>query len=157
MVPQQRTRCNPRGGQNQRTNNETLKTWIPKIERIDDLLDANVDAKQKVYDQLHAIRVAYQTPATIRLKNNAPAEALSNTFEDALVFNNIELFSTLPGAGAVKKFRDAIFNSQDTAVLGNAMFDVLKTAKKAEFALDVIDSNDFDKIKTPIYIAEGLA
>jgi hypothetical protein len=62
----------------------------------------------------------------------------------------------LDGTGLVRKFKDAIKNSANLTALGNAMFDELKTGKKAEFALDVIDAPDFDSLNIPTYITQGL-
>jgi hypothetical protein len=86
----------------------------------------------------------------------APSEVLPNTFEDTLVFENLAFFSTLKGTGLVRKFNDAIKDSADLAALGKAMFDELKTGKKAELALDIIDAPDFESLNIPTYITQGL-
>lgn len=146
----------PARGQKQKTNNTTLTEWLPKIEEIDALLDAKLETKEIVGDKLFAVRVAYQSPIVAQPVGGAAVEALANTFEDALVFENIDFFSKLKGHGLVSKFNAAIKEHKDVAGLGKAMFENLRNGKKAEFALDVIDAEGFDTLKVPTYIAEGL-
>ena len=57
----------------------------------------------------------------------------------------------------MKKFRDAIKDEADIPTIGEKLFEALKQGKKAEFALDVISAEDFETLKVPTYIAEGLA
>ena len=42
------------------------------------------------------------------------------------------------------------------AAIGERMYRALRSGKKAEFALDVIETKKFDDIVVPRYIAEGL-
>ncbi len=147
----------PARGKNQVTNNATLEKWVPKCSKIDDLLDLTADKKVCSDDgNLFAVRAAYQIPVIASRDGGALSEVLPNTFEDALVFENLSFFSKLDGTGLVRKFKDAINGSADLAALGKAMFDELKTGKKAEFALDVIDAPDFESLNIPTYITQGL-
>lgn len=139
------------------TSNTTLKQWIPKIEDVDGLLAAPDDKKIVEGDQLFAVRVAYQTPVGIpNAAGTATEEALPSTFEDALVFENLVFFSKLEGNGLVKKFAAAINSQKGATGIGEALFTALDDGKKAEFALDVIWSNDFNNVRCPKYIDEGL-
>lgn len=152
----------PRRNEGMVTRNEVLKTWIPKKESIDELLDLDPNEKIKYDDQdrLFSVRVAYQCPVNILLpKTSDKSEALSNTFEDALVFENLDLFATLGGfVGLTKKFSKAIAEKSTVEELGKAMFDALKSGKKAEFALDVLFLlSDQALLKVPTYIHEGLS
>jgi len=149
----------PQKGADQTTNNDTLKTWVPKLPNVDALMDADEKAKisENSDDQLFAVRAAYQTPVQVQLFGALKTEtAQPYTFEDALALENIEFFAKLEGGGLVRKFREAILKGGDTRTVGKDMFDALRNGKKAEFALEVIDAKDFDKIKVPSYIAEGL-
>ena len=146
----------PERGKGQITNNTTLRTVAPKVEAIDDLLDMSAEKKIVVYDPLFSVRVAYQCPVKVTLDGKTNLEALSNTFEDALVFENITIFSKLDGPGLVKKFKDAIAAHKDPTTLGKSMFDSLKTGKKAEFALALLDLEDPSALAVPAYIHEGL-
>jgi hypothetical protein len=83
-------------------------------------------------------------------------EALPSTFEDALVFENTEVFSKLEGSGLVKKFRNALVENNDASITAVSLFEALREGNKAEFALDVLLSEEFSKLKCPSYIAEGL-
>ena len=149
----------PARGANQKTNNATLKSWVPRIEDVDALMDAHAAGKilRLEGDPLFAVRVAYQTPLKVITPGSAEAEpAYPYTFEDALVFENLALFSALNGTGLVRKFRDAITAGGGTTAIGKSMYDTLRNGKKAEFALDVLEVEHFDKIVVPGYIAEGL-
>lgn len=149
----------PAKGVGQKTNNATLKSWVPGTDDVDTLLDAPVASKilSQTEDPLFAVRVAYQTPLTVTLPGIDASEiALPYTFEDALVFENLAFFAALKGTGLVRKFSDAIKAGGGTAKIGEQMYLALKNGKKAEFALDVIEAEGFNNLVVPRYIAEGL-
>ncbi|TIT21369.1 MAG: ATP-dependent endonuclease [Mesorhizobium sp.] len=147
----------PKLGDGQTTNNDTLKSWWPKKLTVDELLDPSVPKVLK-HDQLYEVRVAYQLPVEIiwPATATAPQTALPYTFEDALVFQNLQYFSSLAGPGLVKKFRDAIAVHTDVDAMGLAFFTALRTGTKAEFALNILGAEDLKDIAIPTYIAEGL-
>lgn len=144
-------------GANQQTNNNVLKSWAPILAAVDDLLAATPEQKIRDGDQLFAVRVAYQLPISVS-KNDSEEmeEALPSTFEDALVFENTEFFSTLDGHGLVKKFRNVLNEKHGASATAASMFDALRGGNKAEFSLDVLLSEKFNELKCPVYIAEGL-
>jgi predicted ATP-dependent endonuclease of OLD family len=148
----------PKRGAGQKTNNDTLRTWAPGLENIDELLDAT--AIQKICSDdghLFAVRAAYQMPR--KLIFGAPpseAEALPYTFEDALVFENAQFFTALAGTGLVAKFRTALQNETTVTGLGEKFFTALRNGVKAEFVLDLIDADDFETLAPPSYIKEAL-
>lgn len=149
----------PAKGADQKTNNATLKTWVPGVEDVDTLMDADAAAKtlQVDNDPLFAVRVAYQTPLAVTIPGSAKQEvAYPYTFEDALVFENLTFFSGLKGTGLVGKFRGAITAGGGATRIGESMYEALKKGKKAEFALDVLEVENFDDIVVPGYIADGL-
>lgn len=84
------------------------------------------------------------------------AEALSYTLEDAIVMENLDLFETLPGTGLVAKFRTAIVNSANLDALSGALKTALEGGGKAEFALDLLETEDPVSLKPPAYIKDGL-
>ena len=144
-------------GSGQRTNNNVLKTWAPEVEGVDELLAATPEQKTREGDQLFAARVAYQLPISVTTDSGKEQEeALPSTFEDALVFENMDFFSKLEGHGLVHKFRDAINKHADAAATAAAIFEALRSGNKAEFSLDVLLSNEFSTLKCPAYITEGL-
>lgn len=149
----------PAKGAGQKTDNATLKTWVPATDDIDALMDASAATKTlgEVDDPLFAVRVAYQVPVSITPPGGTAMEtAYPYTFEDAFVFENLDFFSKFAGNGLVCKFRDAINAGGGVTTIGNRMYLDLKSGKKAEFALDVIEAEAFDDLTVPRYIAEGL-
>lgn len=147
----------PARGKGQRTANATLRFWAPKRTEVDELLDLADADKVREFDQQFSVRVAYQCPVKITIGGKDNVEALPSTFEDALVFENLKLFSTLDGKGLIKEFRDAIKAHGDAASLGQALFESLRTGKKkAEFALDLLQLNETDELRLPSYISQGL-
>ncbi|MGR3701316.1 MAG: AAA family ATPase [Paracoccaceae bacterium] len=154
---QKREAAQPKIGEQQVTNNDTLKRWCPQKSTVDELLGGFVD-KVILHDALYGVRVAYQTPIKVVWPADGTVEqtALPYTFEDALVFENLAFFSKLDGTGLVKKFNKAIAQSNDVAEIGKELFEALRAGTKAEFALNVLGAEGFEKLKTPDYIAEGL-
>ncbi|RWD69071.1 AAA family ATPase [Mesorhizobium sp.] len=147
----------PKVGENQVTNNDTLKSWWPQKTKIDELLDPDVN---KVLKQtaLHEVRVAYQTPIEVVWPEGTSTQtAIPYTFEDALAFTNMKFFSELDGIGLVAKFREAIANSANVGETGTKFFQALRKGVKAEFALNVLGAEGFEKLAVPSYIADGLA
>ncbi len=143
----------PSRGKGFKTGNDTLKTWIPKKDLLDEVLDAT--ASEKCSSDL-SIRVAYQFPLKIQFNGNK-VEAIPYTFEDALVFENLTLFNTTSGTGLIKKLREAILNTTSSIeVASKEMFDAIDKGDKAKFALDVMYSIDPVELKVPGYIDEGL-
>lgn len=147
----------PQPGVNQVTNNTTLKDWVPKESDVDTLFDVNIARKIEKHDQLFEVRVAYQVPLRV-MRPGAEVEEMAYpyTFEDALAFENLDFFSTLQGYGLVKEFREAITSQPNVSEIGRKMFDALKKGKKAEFALEIIAAEQFEKLAVPRYIREGL-
>ncbi|SCX31845.1 AAA family ATPase [Agrobacterium rosae] len=149
----------PAKGAGQKTNNATLKTWVPRLDDVDDLMraDCGVKTLREDSDPLFAVRAAYQIPLGVTSPGIVgPEVAYPYTFEDALVFENLSFFSEFAGTGLVRKFRDAITDGGGAAAIGERMYLALKSGKKAEFALDVMEVENFDDIIVPSYIAEGL-
>jgi predicted ATP-dependent endonuclease of OLD family len=149
----------PKRSQGYRARNATLKTWTPGEESLDALLDMPEDKKVAVHDGGFVVRAAYQHPVMISYKPKTAGEkveAIANTFEDALVFENLDVFKGLTGFGLIAKFRDAIADAVDVEDLGARMFAALKDGEKAAFALDMLDLESTDKLKVPTYIHNGL-
>lgn len=142
----------PKRDQKYRSGNDTLKTWIPCKEKLDDLLKATDEEKVSTDS---TVRVAYQCAIKI-LFDDKEQEVLPYTFEDALVLTNVKLFKKVTNAnGLLKKMVDAL-NSKSLDDASLAMFDALENGKKAEMALDILYKEDPTKIDPPQYIANGL-
>lgn len=147
-------KCQPELNKGYKTNNDTLKSWHPKIEHLDELLNLNFDDKVK---KDLPIRVAYQKAIEIE-SGSETTTIYPYTFEDTLVIENKEIFKTIVSStGLLKKMVDAS-KKEDIKELAKEAYAIIndKQAKKAEFALDVLYFEDPEKIKTPTYIKEGL-
>jgi len=139
------------------SRNETLKSWIPELEKLDDLLDAN-PTKLAVFDaDGSGVRTAYQQPVSILFKSKEPAEAIANTFEDALLYENIARFEALTtGTGLLQRFRASLDQAKDLVDLATRVGDDLSTGGKAEFAMDLLYLEKIDEFVLPGYIDQGL-
>ena len=146
----------PKRSAGQKSRNETLKTWIPKEESLDALLDMKSEQKVFIDASGYSIRVAYQKPIDMVFKTAAASEALANTFEDALVYENPVLFASLEGHGLVSRFAKALTDSADLNALASEVTNALADGVKAEFALDLLYSEEIQDLKVPAYIDEGL-
>lgn len=148
--PVNKSKCQTELGRNLITNNDTLKSWHPKKSNLDDLLE--IPSEDKIKNN-HPVRVAYQVKTVLDGEDVYPY-----TFEDALVLENKEIFKDITAtAGLLKKMVEAskILNIQDSV---KSAYDAINAngVKKAEFALDILFYEDPEKIKVPVYIAEGL-
>ncbi|MDO8771753.1 MAG: AAA family ATPase [Burkholderiaceae bacterium] len=148
----------PERGKAQKSGNTALRTWCPKEENVDGLLDLATEKKIITIDELFSLRVAYQVPVKITFdKGKTFQEALPSTFEDALAFENLDFFKALAGIGMVAKFREAANSRTSVKDLSSDFFLALESGSKAAFSLDVIWSDKFSDVKCPAYIAEGLS
>jgi predicted ATP-dependent endonuclease of OLD family len=147
-------KCQPELGKNYKTNNNTLKSWHPQKELLDELLKLAPNDKIK---KDFPIRVAYQK--AIEYDNGGNKIAVyPYTFEDALVIENKESFKGIKDATSLLKKMVEASKKDDLKELAEETYTIIndKQAKKAEFALDVLYFEDPKKIKTPSYIKEGL-
>lgn len=138
-----------------KTDNDTLIKWHPQKELLNDLLNLSSEEKIKIYNKGFSIRCCYQIPQNITFKGTT-GEILTNTFEDALLIENLSLFENLEGTGLIKKFKSAVNNSSDIKSLKQVVFESIKDADKAKFALDLLFLKPPDAINVPTYISEGL-
>jgi hypothetical protein len=83
-------------------------------------------------------------------------EALAYTFEDALFYRNIGFFDGRAGTGLAGKFRRNLVDAVDLGDLAVKVRESIRGADKAEFALDMLYSEDIDKLQVPAYIENGL-
>ena len=136
------------------TGNDTLKKWLPAIAGLDELLELDNGKKESATSP---IRVAYQTPLKIK-ENGIDVEVYPYTFEDSLVMENKNIFKELAkGKGLLKKMIDA---SKEVDIKKSAkdMYEIIadKSAKKAEFALELFYFEEPNILTAPGYIQEGL-
>jgi predicted ATP-dependent endonuclease of OLD family len=146
----------PVRGQALQTRNHTVKTWVPKEETLDLLLDMKPDLLALLDPSGVGVRVAYQQPINASFGTDKDGEAIANTFEDALVYRNIDFFKTLEGVGLAKKFRDALNTAVNLEDLASKLNEYLAKGDKAELAMTLLESKDLKELALPDYIDSGL-
>jgi predicted ATP-dependent endonuclease of OLD family len=143
-------KCQPKLGIRQITNNDTLKTWNPKLTEVDELIKLKFDGKLLTD---YPIRVAYQSEIDL-----SGVKVYPYTFEDALVLENIEKFKSITAtSGLLKKMVQAT-KEVDVNNVAQQTYEAVNSdsVKKAEFALDVLYFEEPKELKVPTYIKEGL-
>ncbi|CAM5652656.1 hypothetical protein MAUB1S_11324 [Mycolicibacterium aubagnense] len=146
---------NPALGKALEARNETLREWTPKKKLVDDLIDLKEHDKALIYPNGYSVRAAYQTGTKVKVGANEE-ELLANTFEDALLYRNLEFFKNRSATGLAGAFKRAIVESTSTAELAKKVGEEIRSGNKAEFALELLFSEDVEKLKIPNYIEEGL-
>jgi predicted ATP-dependent endonuclease of OLD family len=147
----------PELGKEQRTANSVLKEWHPKKELIDELLALPPEGHASDIGDDYELYVAYQKPIRIPINNEEERLAIPRTFEDALILENLPVVDMLEGSSTSAKVRAMMEHEHLSGVdLEDELFDLLKTAEKAAFALDCLMLYDPLALKPPSYIAAGL-
>lgn len=136
-----------------KTNNATLKTWMPQKDEIDELIDIKPEEKKSKDKK---IMVCYQTPINICTSENEALEILPYTFEDSLIYTNLSFFKGLTTTiGLTKKIIDAT-NNPNLNETQEQIFEELKSMRKAEVAINLLYLDNVETLLTPAYIQEGL-
>lgn len=145
-------------GKGYKSGNPSVKDWLAGKEMIDDLLA--LDVKGKTVDN---VRIAYQTPIKVKWDKSKEGftEICPYTFEDALVFTNLELFrqEELKKMGAITTIANLLKKSTSAENLQEMIFEKLekKTGfQKADFANSLLYKDDFSELTAPAYIQDGL-
>jgi predicted ATP-dependent endonuclease of OLD family len=130
------------------TSNAMLKSWLPSITPITDLLTAT--AAQKLAPPPGEIRVAYQTCETVTADDDTRVLA-GRTFEDAFALRNLDLVRS-DAADAV----GMRLNKESLEDLVAELFELIRDDfDKTKFAVGML-TVDEALWETPTYIAEGL-
>ena len=145
-------------GKDYKTGNLSIKSWLPQKERIDDLLA--LDEKEKIIGN---VRIAFQTAINVKWDKNQDdmTEICPYTFEDALIFTNLELFRQkgLKKMGSITTISNLLRHSNSADELHNKIFAKLEGKngfQKADFAVSLLYKDDFVDLVAPVYIQEGL-
>jgi predicted ATP-dependent endonuclease of OLD family len=168
VIPTQKTRkdgvptttlnaAKPQKGLGQKTANPVLKSWHPKLELIDQLLALAHDNHITPLGDDCNLFVAYQKG--IELNPGTPEASLfiPRTFEDALIYENKVAIGGMAESSLGSKVGEIIAEGLDDDALADALFELLKSAEKAAFALDCLMVENPKLIKPPTYIREGLS
>lgn len=145
-------------GKGYKTGNTSIKSWLLGKEQIDDLLA--LDGKEKLVSN---VRIAFQTPVSVKWDKNKDdvTEVCPYTFEDALIFTNLELFRQkgLKKMGTITTIANMLKHSNSADELQNEIFKKLESKsgfQKADFAISLLYKDDFVDLVAPQYIQEGL-
>ncbi|MBR5630009.1 MAG: AAA family ATPase [Bacteroidales bacterium] len=145
-------------GKGFKTGNPSVKNWLPGKELIDDLLALDENAKT-----VDNVRIAFQTPERVRWDKDKDEETeiCPYTFEDALIMANLELFRQkgLKKMGEVTSIANLLSTSDNAMNLQEKIFEKLESKsgfQKADFAISLLYKEDFEDLKAPKYIQEGL-
>ena len=145
-------------GNGYKTGNPSIKSWLSGKEQIDDLLA--LDEKEKLVNN---VRISFQTPVNVKWDKNKDelTEVCPYTFEDALIFTNLELFRRegLKKMGAITTIANLLKHSNSANELQNKIFKKLESKsgfQKADFAISLLYKDDFVDLVAPVYIQEGL-
>lgn len=145
-------------GKGYKTGNPSVKNWLPGKALIDDLMA--LDGKEKTVDN---VRIAFQTPISVKWNKEKEeyTEICPYTFEDALIFTNLELFRQdgLKKMGTITTIANLLKKNTSAVDLQKAIFSKLESKgsfKKADFAISLLYKKDFYEITAPAYIQEGL-
>lgn len=130
-------------GNGYKTGNPSIKSWLSGKEQIDDLLA--LDEKEKLVNNVR----------------DELTEVCPYTFEDALIFTNLELFRRegLKKMGAITTIANLLKHSNSANELQNKIFKKLESKsgfQKADFAISLLYKDDFVDLVAPVYIQEGL-
>ncbi len=145
---------------NATTSNQTLKEWIPKLEKVSDLLAAKPD--QLIIEPTEAllapIRVAYQTKEKAVWGSGAEKEEESiagRTLEEAFAYQNLSWTQQDAAADAGLKIKNC--DQLDLRGLLEAINKKVASSnfKKTNFALGLIANKDEGWV-VPTYISDGL-
>lgn len=142
--------CFPQKNSGQKTSNDTLKTWHPKKEALDALMNLP-QTEHATTSQGAPLYVAYQKPTQISEK-----EILSRTFEDALILANFEheYFQKK------NKLRNAKADFEsETKPLSESLYNYVQGLKKGDFAfscLFYLAGKEAKSFHPPTYIHDGL-
>lgn len=142
--------CSPKKKSQQKTNNDTLKSWHPKLEMLDELLELPI-TKNATTSQGAPLYIAYQKPTLI-----SGDEILSRTFEDALILANFEddYFQGKKAIAAAK-----IAHEDGSKLLSESLYCYVKSLSKGNFAFDCLfhlAENQAFSFNPPEYMSEGL-
>lgn len=145
-------------GKGYKTGNPSIRNWLPDKELIDDLI--TLDGNSKTVDN---VRIAFQTPIKINWtkEKDEYTEICPYTFEDALIFSNLELFRQdgLKKMGTITTIANLLQKNHSAEDLQKSIFEKLESKggfQKADFANSLLYKEDFCEMNAPAYIQEGL-
>jgi predicted ATP-dependent endonuclease of OLD family len=145
----------PQKKSDQITANSVLKGWHPRITDMDKLLSLNDDRHE--YSGCNGeLYVAFQKEIQRDIDGK---KLVPRTFEEALIFENSEELKDIIGNGTTAKVRKLVSEEMEDEDLASAIFTLVQSAAKGDFALDCLMLERESKsvaLASPTYIAKGL-
>lgn len=115
-------------GKGYKTSNPSIKNWLPEKEKIDDLLV--LDEKEKIIGN---VKIAFQTSINVKWDKDTKdlVEICPYTFEDALIFTNLELFRQdgLKKMGGITTISNLLRKSDSANELQQCIFEKLESCR----------------------------
>jgi predicted ATP-dependent endonuclease of OLD family len=146
----------PQIGSGQKTSNEVLKTWHPAIEDLDALMQLQPSGHERRIDGQPVLYVSFQKPIGAETAG-VMTTIIPRTFEDAFVFANQAIVESMGEEPLTKKIAALVAQFKDQPeVLADELFELLKKAEKAAFALDILMHDPPKDVVPPPYITDGL-
>jgi predicted ATP-dependent endonuclease of OLD family len=145
----------PALGKGLEARNETLRNWVPKQTAVDALMKLEEKDKALAYPNGYSVRAAYQTGSELKI-GGTDVNVHANTFEDALFYRNFEFFKGRKAKGLAGKFQEIADDVKDAGDLAAKVDEAIGDGDKAEFALELLFSDDVEKLNIPAYIEHGL-
>lgn len=150
-------KAKPKFGANQVTTNPTLKTWHPKLTKIDDLISIDESRHYTSVENEYDLYVAYQKAVSDPTNNEDGTKLIPRTFEDALVYANFFALKDISGSLTTNKIAKLIKDELSGNELEAELFEIVDKAEKAAFAIDcLVNIVDDSALSPPPYIAAGL-
>jgi predicted ATP-dependent endonuclease of OLD family len=143
-------------GANQKSANQVLKEWHPAKENIDDLMALTPEQHASTTTEGYKLYVAYQKSVSISGTEGEPQFIIPRTFEDALILENLDVLSAIEGSRTTENIKEIVESGMTGEELEDKLFELLKSAEKAAFALDCLMLKDAAALKPPEYIRAGL-
>lgn len=141
------------------STNFAITQWLIKENSLDKLLDLPAEKKECIFATPYPfkIRVAYQMPVKLKY-GEIEHEVIPSTFEDNLVYSNIDLFLKTSGEGLMEDIHTICNEGVDFDSFNKKIYNLFRgeNVPKASFALDQIYSVDPQELSIPEYIEEGL-
>lgn len=152
-------KVSPKLSAGQTSSSHVIKDWLGTSTSLDALLELSAESKVREGVGGSRVRFAYQTSVKCAFGELSAEELIPSTFEDALAFHNLNLLARRTGTGLLAKFSThikAVTCNEQLLQLPDKLFESLKGASKASFALDVLAFSDLEDFVIPTYIEEGL-
>lgn len=150
-----RVSVKPEQHSGQVTSNPVLKSWHPRILSIDELV--SLDSSKQILSVATGPKIYVTYQKLIHISDESGDHiVIPRTFEDALIHKNRKALQQIEGSSISRKVKTLANSDLNSNDLEDKIFELLKDAEKAAFALDCLSMKDPKAIEPPDYIWNGL-